>query len=206
MSHVFIVTFKDNQQLQIDDIIMFDDAQKTHIANIALEFTQQELKDCEYGIDLNYLTEDVQKPTILAFKNDIVGDVSSEILYSKGLVKYGRHSLERLLKRVGSDSVSTILNIIGYIKQTNTVHKGQFKGFPQLSYTLYTQNDSDHFKISISFEKVQKSERIIKVVTVSNVQYSQSSQLGSHNSEQRIADNPRLAKMMANIKKRLQKD
>ncbi|ESU31835.1 hypothetical protein G3A_14520 [Bacillus sp. 17376] len=160
----------------------------------------------EYGKDLDYLSEDLQKPTILEEKERIVGSLSSRTLHEKRLVRQGKHSLKRILERVGSDSITTVIGIIDKVKLTNNVQKGQFKGYPQLSYTLRIEGDPDRYKISISFEKVKSGNRIIKVVTVSNVQSSEISRPGQRRSEQRLGNDPRLEEMWKKIKEQYKKD
>lgn len=206
LSYIFTIHFSDKQPLEIDDIIDFEDDQMDQISRIASQHTQIELDQMEYGIDLDYLTEDVQKPAILAEKEIIVGSLSSRTLYERRLVRQGKHSLKRIFERVGSDSESTIIGIIDKVKLTNTVQKGQFKGYPQLSYTLRMDGDPDRYKISTSFVKIKSGDRIIKVVTVSNVQTSELSGLGQRRYEQRLGRDPKLEEMFKRIKEQYKKD
>lgn len=92
---VFVVKFKDGEQLIIDDIVEFEKDQINQILSIAIQYTVQELQDERYGKDLDYLT-DTQKQTVLDVKDSIVGGVSSEQLYNNKVVRLGKHSWESI--------------------------------------------------------------------------------------------------------------
>lgn len=201
----FYVEFKDGYKLKIDDIIEFTPSQIEEVNLIALQWSYQELRDQKYGIDFNNLTES-QKTEIVNFKNSIVGTGNSQFLYENKLVRFGEHSLIRIFERVGSKSLPTIIGIIDKIQKMNEVYKGQWKGFPQLSYTLKMIGDIDNFKISISFIPVNQGNRVIKVITVSNINPSELSPTSQHRMEQRIGENPKLSQMLKKIKEQFNKD
>ncbi|WP_096549990.1 hypothetical protein [Ureibacillus thermosphaericus] len=159
--------------------------------------------DQRYGEDI-YIT-DGQKRVVISEKNSIVELGTSEYLLDNKLVRIGKHSLKRILQRVGSDSFETLITIIDRIKIMNHVHKAQWKGYPQLSYTLKLENDPNRFKISISFEPSEIENHTLKVITVSNVRSSDFSSIPKENMEQRINENPILVEKMEKIKERLKK-
>jgi hypothetical protein len=112
----------------------------------------------------------------------------------------GKHSIKRMFERVGFVSRDTIVIIIDRIKATNVVQKAQWKGFPQLSYTVKENGDPERYKISLSFKPVN-GERYIRVITVSNVP----SELSPPRMEQRMNEDPRIAEMLKKIKERYKK-
>jgi hypothetical protein len=207
LPHTFTVFFSDKQPLEIDDIINFNTDQVNHITESVSQFTKQQLMAEKYGIEIKPELTEEQKAHILTEKERIVGTLSSKTLKDRSIARFGKHSLQRIFERVGSDTESTLISIIDKVKLTNTVQKGQFKGFPQLSYTLRILGDPDRYKISLSFEKVKSGDRIIKVVTVSNVQTSALSELGQRHSEQRIeVKDPKVAAMLEKIRNQYKKD
>ncbi|MGJ3222147.1 hypothetical protein [Geobacillus sp. CAMR5420] len=191
-----MVQFKDEKRLTIDEIIVLEKRQIEQIRKIAAEYTMEELQEFEeYGKDLEYLTDE-QKQTVLDVKNSIVGGIPSEQLYKNKVVRPGRHSLKRMFERVGSDSVEIIISIIDKIKEADTVQKAQWKGFPQLSYTLRKNADPEQYKISLGFAAVNNQRRII-IVTVSKP----SSESSPPRMEQRLGNNPHLAEKLKMAKK-----
>lgn len=162
----FQVVFKDEDTLIINDIIAFEQKQKDEIKAIAREYTKVELKrDEKTGKELTYLT-DPQKKTVLITKDAIVDGKTPEELRDQYIVNISLHSNVRILKRLGSDQVTIIIDLINRVKKVDSVKKAQFKGHPSLSYTTIQTTDPEEFELPISFTTVKGGGRSIKLVTV----------------------------------------
>jgi len=196
----FRVRFRDKERLVINDIIVFEDDQKGQIKAIALKFTKNQIqKDKRSGFDLTYLS-DKQKQIIIDTKNDILAEKTSEELLDEDIVSVSLHSMERSLKRIGSNSLDSIIKLVEKLKKVDVVIKAQFKGYPTLSYTTMENHDPEEFRLPISFVKSKKMSRGIKILTV--IPKGQPERM-----EVSIAEvNPLNAKMFEEIKKRFKKD
>lgn len=166
MTRRFPVLFKGNVKLIVNDIIDFEQDQINQIKGIAMEYEKEALqKGKKYGIPLSYITED-QKSDVLNEKHNVVDLKTSQELKDKKIILIGGHSLERILKRIGSTDDNVIITLIDKLKKSDTVTEAQFKGFPTLSYTLLENEDPDKYTFAISFVLGKKESRIIKMVTV----------------------------------------
>lgn len=191
----FLVFFKGSVRLIVNDIINFEQDQITEIRGIAAEYEKDELqKGKKYGIPLSYITED-QKRDVLNEKHIVVDSKTSKELKDKKIIQIGFHSLERILKRVGSTEDNVIISLIDKVKTTDTVTEAQFKGFPTLSYTLIESADPEEYTFAISFVLGKKGRRFIKMVTVHLKKEE------PEETEFRIGElNPRYLEKLANMK------
>lgn len=193
----FLVRFRDGEQLVMNDIITFDDKQIAELQSVAFRYTKFEIRKIEkYGVDLSYLNEQ-QKQVIINTKNCIVQGKSNSELLDDDIVQVSLHSVERSLKRLHSNSQAQIINLVEKLKEVDVVLKGQFKGYPSLSYTTMKQGDSDSFKLPISFVRNKQSAQAIKIITVIP-------KVEAEDMEVSIAEmGPAIAKMLEEMKKRL---
>lgn len=199
----FLVRFKDKERLVINDIIAFDDDQMDQIKAIALDYTKLQIQKVEnYGFDLSYLSNQ-QKQIIIDTKNDILSDKTSEALLDEDIVLVSLHSIERSLKRLGSNNLDRTIYLVDKLKKVDVIIKAQFKGYSTLSYTTMENHDPDEFILPISFVIGKKMDRVIKIITViPKVQLKEREEM-----EASIAElDPNMAEMMEKLKKRLRKD
>ncbi|MDN4608186.1 hypothetical protein [Sporosarcina highlanderae] len=166
MAKRFTVIFKDGATMLIYDVIDFESKQIEEIKAIAAEYDKDAIRKAEkYGIPISYLTKN-QKNNILEEKENILGSSSPEDLKYKKIVQIGSHSLDRILKRIGSIRDNVIIDLIGRVKATNAVTQAQFKGFPTLSYSLIENGDPQEYTFAISFVIAKSGVRFIKMITV----------------------------------------
>lgn len=192
-----IVFFEDKEAMLITGVIEFDDKQLTQIIQISSAHTKFELNEMDNGFNLKDLTSE-QKATILQEKKNIVisGKEYPQELFDKKLVYLTFHALERSFQRVQQEVANMDIYIIEKIIESNKVLKAQYKGFPQLSYTLQTKNESEKFNSSISFVIHNGIARYIRVITVSLTEFSDTNTLGKSRSNQYLSDNPLLKELL----------
>lgn len=189
--------FKNGKELEFHDILSLEDKQIYEVLDLVAKHTIKQLRDYESkGLDLSYLTA-AQKNTVIVSKNRVVFGRSPDELRRQKKVLVTLHSQERILERIGSNELATILDIIQRIIDTNIVLKAQFKGYSSLSYTL-TKSGDQAYKLPISFKWV-KGKRQILSVTVTH--------RDAHPSEMthKIVHNYELSKRMIEFKKNLVK-
>lgn len=160
----FLVIFKGNERLIINDVINFKQRQIDEIKGIASCYEKDLLQSKKYGISLSYITKS-QGISVLKAKYNIINSKTSQELKDQKIIQFGKHSLERILQRVGSNEDNVIITLLDKIKSTDTVTVAQFKGFPSLSYTLIENGDPDEYTFAISFI-LRKKSQFIKMVTV----------------------------------------
>ena len=196
----FLVRFRDNEKLVMNDIITFDNKQIAELQSVASRYTKFEIRKIEkHGRGLSYLNEQ-QKQVIINTKNRIVQGKSNSELLDDDIVQVSLHSAERSLKRLHSNSQAQIINLVEKLKEVDVVLKGQFKGYPSLSYTTMKQGDLDSFKLPISFVKNKQSAQAIKIITVIP-------KVEAEDMEVSIAEmDPAIAKMLEKMKKRLKRN
>lgn len=166
MAKTFIIAFKNNETLRINDILRFEQKQIDEITAIAIDYTKEQLRDFEEeGKDLSYLTTSQQK-LVVRTKNSIVAGKTSGELKKEKIVLISLHSNHRMLERLGSDELSVIISLVDKIVDSDMVLKAQFKGHPTLTYTMAKSNDADEFKLPISFQWKAGGGRIIKMITL----------------------------------------
>lgn len=167
MSNRFTVQFRDGNKLKINECISFEPRQIDEVITLALEYTQEQLQHYEQeGADLSYLTE-LQKKEIINHKNNIIASRSIQELRDKNIVRLSKHALQRMLEREGSNELTAIINLIRRVIASNSVLKAQFKGFPQLAYTLFDSRDSDQYKLPVSMQPTLTSrKKFLKVITL----------------------------------------
>lgn len=189
--------FKNGKELEFHDILSLEDKQINEVLDLAAKHTIKQLRDYESkGLDLSYLTV-AQKNRVLVSKNRVVFGRSPDELRRLKKVLVTLHSQERILERIGSNELATILDIIQRIIDTNIVLKAQFKGYSSLSYTL-TKSGDQAYKLPISFKWVKGKRQILSVtVTHRDVHPSEMTHKFIHNDE--------LSKRMIEFKKNLVK-
>lgn len=196
----FLVHFKDREKLVMNDIITFDDEQIAELKSIAFNYKKFEIRKIErYGIDLSYLNEH-QKQVIIDTKNSIVHGKNNSELLDDEIVQVSLHGTERSLKRLSSNNQAQLIKLVEKLKEVDIVLKGQFKGYPALSYTTMKRQDSDDFKLPISFVRNRQLDRAIKIITVIP-------KIEAEAMEVSIAEtNPAIAEMLEKMKKRLKRN
>ncbi len=196
----FLVRFKDKERLVINDIITFEDEQITELKTIALNYTKFEIQKIEkYGVDLSYLNER-QKQVIIDTKNSLIHGKTNDELLDDETVQVSLHGAERSLKRLGSNNQAQLIKLVERLKEVDIVLKGQFKGYPTLSYTTMKQQDQDEFKLPISFVRNRQFNRVIKIITVVP-------KVEAEDMEVSIAEtNPAVAEMLEELKQRLKRN
>ncbi|SFM15807.1 hypothetical protein [Salibacterium qingdaonense] len=197
----FTVTFRDEETLVINDIILFEQDQIKEIRGIAADFLQSQLRREEkHGKDLSYITEK-QKQTVIHYKDQIISGIPAAKLLDDEIIQVSLYSSERSLKRIRSNDRDTIIGLINRVKNTDTVTKAQFKGYPSLSYTTLEKENPEGMKLPISFVWGKKGNHVIKMITVAprNVE-------GEAMETSITETNPETAAMLEEIKKRLNGD
>lgn len=193
----FTVEFQDHEKMEFFDILSLEDQQITEVLNIASEHNIKQLRDYESkGIDLSYLTS-AQKGRVILTKNRVVFGRSPHELREQRKVVVTFHSQERILERIGSDEIQTILDVIQRIIDADTVLKAQFKGYSSLSYSLTNSRDRI-FKLPISFKQVQGRRQILSVTVVSR-------EAKASEMTQKITEDDELADRLAAFKRNLVK-
>lgn len=198
MYHTFIVRFKDEQEIHIADINKFGDAQLNEISQIAGQWTQRQLQNQKQGCNIESISN-FHKEIILHEKDKIVQPITSEELYDNNIIKISLHSIERTFQRVGTIGRGTYIELIDKLKQTNKVIKTQWKGYQHLTYTLEKRKDPEKYKIVISFLFRRKSINHINIITIIREVISS----GSEPMENRLMEDPLLAKAFTEMEKRL---
>ncbi|MGQ4668108.1 hypothetical protein ACUIJN_20215 [Metabacillus halosaccharovorans] len=166
MTRRFTITFHDSEELEFFDILRLEDKQINEVLEIASKYTKKHLQEYEEkGFDISELTV-VQKERVLTSKNRIVFGRNPDELKREKKVVVSLHSQGRILERVGSKELETILDIIQKIIDSDKVLKAQYKGYSSLSYTL-TKDGDRTYKLPISFKWVQGRRQVLSV-TVAN--------------------------------------
>lgn len=192
----FTITFQDLEELEFFDILSLEDKQINEVLEIASQNTKKQLQEYESkGFDISYFTVP-QKLRVLVSKNRIVFRRSPDELRRQKRVVVTLHSQERVLERMGSNELETILDIIQRIIDADKVLKAQFKGYSSLSYTLTKDGDPAFYKLPISFKWV-KGRRQILSVTVTHRDAAPSKMTT------KIAHNDELADRMAEYRRKL---
>ncbi|MER2107662.1 MAG: hypothetical protein ABS949_12055 [Solibacillus sp.] len=164
MNKAFEIEFHDEQKILFSDVIDFEEDQIEEIKDIALTYTQKELYWKQTGIPLqNELTND-QKKVVIALKDRVVNNKNADQLIRMKLVKVLPHALRQLLERPKKGEMLNNEYVVDKLITTDRVKKALFKGYPQLSYTMYSRFDPDQFEIPISF--VVKRGRPTKVLII----------------------------------------
>lgn len=198
MYYTFTVKFKDGQELEVNDINNFKEPQINEISRIAIQWTQRRLKAQKNGFDILTLKEN-QKENVLEQKEVIVQSGTSEELYDNKIIKISLHSIERTFQRIGSIGRATYISLIDRIRQTDTIIKVQWKGYPQLSYTFAEKKEPEKFMAALSFLLRRSGNHSIKMVTiVKEVE-------GSERMESRLVENPSLTETFAKMEELFKK-
>lgn len=186
----------------IDDIIEFDQRQFTQLKQISSSYTQLELHSMDKGFDLAYLSND-QKKDIINKKREIVnlGNQSPQTIDEEKLIFLSKHALQRCFERVKQSVGNMDIYVIEKLIQSDRVLKGQYKGYPQMSYTLQTENETEKFNTSISFVIHSDNERNIYVITVSRTEFSTPTILGTTRFTQTLEDDPRFEEILKRFSK-----
>lgn len=193
--------------MRIDDIIHFDTLQMGQMREISKSYTQKELRQLKAGFDLDYLTSD-QEQEILFQKEEVVkkGNRDSQELFDKRLIRFSSHAMLRGFQRVEDDVPSIGTYLIDRIIEADSVYKAQYKGYPQLSYTVLKDGDKSYFKTSISFTKVPHASRVISVMTVSQTESSRLHDIGFSRLPQTLTENSEVLSKLQELKRRLSSD
>lgn len=193
--------------LIIDDVIEFDNDQMKQLKQLSKSYTQNEMRNLKVGFDLVNLKTDQHK-SIIEKKEEIVskGNRDPEELIRTKLIRFSSHSMLRSFQRVEVDVQNMGAYLTGKIIEADFVYKAQYKGYPQLSYTLMKRGDKEYFKSSISFIKIANKDRFISVMTISQNESSKLNQIGFSRSSQSISENSDALSKLEELKRRLQSD
>lgn len=108
MPSSFMVTFKNEEDFIVTDIIDFEPYQVLQIQQIAADDTRQGLMAQRYGTDIKGITTD-QEQDVIRKKNTITSQGDSRYLYDNEIVLFGSHSFDRMATATGA---STLVEII----------------------------------------------------------------------------------------------
>lgn len=165
LNNTFEIYFSDKSKITFSDIIDFEEDQKREIKNIALRFTKTELKMIQTGIPLqNELTID-QKNVVVDLKKQVVNAKTAKQLIALKLVKVLPHALKQLFQRTPDGVAHNNEYLVNKLIHTDQVKKALFKGYAQLSYTMYSLSDPEEFEIPISFIVKRKHTEVL-IITV----------------------------------------
>ncbi|MHA6261501.1 hypothetical protein ACXYMX_16700 [Sporosarcina sp. CAU 1771] len=163
MTRKFTITFQNLEKMEFYDVLSFEEKQINEMLEIALQYTKKQLQEYEEkGFDITYLTSS-QKCRVLSSKNRVIYGKSPEELKKEKKVVVSLHSQGRILERLGSNKLKTILDIIQRIIDADKVLKAQFKGYSSLSYTLTKNGDRTFNKLPISFKWVKGRRQVLSV-------------------------------------------
>ncbi|WP_164667747.1 hypothetical protein [Virgibacillus doumboii] len=163
MTRRFTLTFQDFEDLEFFDILSLEDKQINEVLAIASQHTKKQLQEYETkGFDISYLTVP-QKHRVIVSKNRVVFKRSPDELRRQKRVVVTLHSQQRVLERVDSNELETILDIIQRIIDSDKVLKAQFKGYSSLSFTLIKDGDPALYKLPISFKWIKGRRQILSV-------------------------------------------
>lgn len=167
MTRIFTVRFRDEERMTIIENIRLEPHQVDEIKEIASEYTKYDLRHIEpEGKDLSNLTQE-QKDYVIRIKDRIVNGKTAEQLRKDNIIKISLHTVSRMLERIGSNQLAITISLIDKIINSDTVNKAQFKGYPQLSYTLSDTSDPEEYILPVSFKiKAGSSKGIMKLITV----------------------------------------
>lgn len=166
LNKAFEIEFQDEQKILFSDIIDFEEDQIEEIKDIALRYTQIDLRLKQTGIPLqNELTND-QKKLVVDFKDQVVDNKTADQLIRMKLIKVLPHALRQLLERPKKGETLNDKYVVDKLILTNQVKKALFKGYPQLSYTMYSVSDPDKFEIPIGFVVKRGIPTKVLIITV----------------------------------------
>lgn len=145
---------------------------------------------------------DEQRTQVIAFKNGLVDGKDKRDLIKDDTIVFTQHARERIAVRVSKvskdapPSVESILLVVQLVIDSDVVEKeAEWKGFTNLTYTLYHSKYDELFKVTVSFDTINHEK--IRVITVSNDHI--------HKLTTSLADNPEMAMKLEEFKKRLRK-
>lgn len=165
LSNTFVIEFIDRKKITFSDVIDFEEDQEDEIKDIASRYTQTGLKMKQSGISLqNELTID-QKNVVIDLKKQVVNTNTAEQLIAMKLVKVLPHALQQLFQRQNKIAYNTEY-VVNKLVHTDQVRKALFKGYKQLSYTMYSISDPEEFEIPISFLVKRGSPTTVQIITV----------------------------------------
>jgi len=167
LTRIFTVKFRNEEKMKIVENISLEPHQVDEIKAIATEYTKYDLRHIEpEGKDLSNLTQE-QKDRVIRIKDRIVDGKTAEQLRKDNIVKISIHTICRMLERIGSNELAVTISLIDKIIHCDSVYKAQFKGFPQLSYTLRDTSDPEQYILPVSFKfKAGNGKGIMKLITV----------------------------------------
>lgn len=165
-----------DQIIHFKDIVNLTDAQQSIILEASPSKTFEEWMMLDKGLKIQLTIE--QRDTVLKLKNGLVASKDSRELVKGDIIIFSRHARERIAVRVDKlpkgtpPTFDSILLVIQLVIESDIVdHQAEWKGFANLAYTLIHTGYGEKFKISVSFEMVDREH--IKVITVTNEHISE---------------------------------
>lgn len=189
-----------DRSIQFEDIIELNSEQQNNIHELSLKRTQSEWIALEKGIKIHMSHE--QRTQVIAFKNGLIAGKNNRDLIKDDTIVFTQHAKERIAVRVSKmskeapPSAESILLVIQLVIDSDVVEKeAEWKGFTNLTYTLYHTEYDERFKVTVSFDTFNDEK--IRVITVSNDHI--------HELTASIADNPEMAMKLDEFKRQLGK-
>lgn len=143
-------------EVYFQDIIKLEDGQLRKITSESIKKTQEQWLDKDTpGVKID-LSQD-QKKAVLAFKNEVVEGMSAEELITNDIIEVIPHSKKRINYRLeGQDSdkpltQETLVRLAQAIIDCTEVKNAQWKGRPNLTYTLVSSYNNKLIEISLLF-------------------------------------------------------
>ncbi|WP_149096119.1 hypothetical protein [Paenibacillus terrae] len=160
-----------DQTIHFLDIVNLTDAQQTVILEASPSKTFEEWMMLDKGLKIQLTIE--QRETVLRLKNGLVASKDNRELVKGDIIIFSRYARERIAVRVDKlpkeapPTFDSILLVIQLVIESDIVdHQAEWKGFTNLAYTLIHAGYGEKFKITVSFEMVDREH--IKVITVTN--------------------------------------
>ncbi|MCD1258170.1 hypothetical protein B5M42_004865 [Paenibacillus athensensis] len=184
--------------IEFQDIIELNAKQQNYIHQVSSNRTQSEWIALDKGIKIPL--DSSQQTEIISLKNSLVAGKDRRDLIRDDTIVFTQHARERIAVRVDKatestpPSVDSVLLVIQLVIDSDRVDAhAEWKGFTNLTYTLYHTEYDERFKITVSFEMINRER--IRVITVSNehiVELTKS-----------LRDNPEMMEKLQEFKKKL---
>ena len=165
-----------DQTIHFQDIIELTDAQRAIILEVSKDKSFEQWIALDTGLKIRLTSE--QREAIMRLKNDLVASKDKRELLKGNTIVFTRHARERIAVRVDKlpkeapPTFDSILLVIQLVIESDVVDgQAEWKGYPNLAYTLMHTGYEEKFKITVSFEMIDHEH--IKVITVSNEHISE---------------------------------